>query len=148
MPGCDLSPPAPPFRTLRGPPPSSQSPTSERRPQKGLPTRGSRPSASLPLPPAFCLTPLIFNRSCLLRDPGDGFPPSEVSWREIKVIYDTWQILNSVVARGASVRPGGAGAGRGGSEERSPQAAQEEPKQLGAQGALSQGAWFLGPQAT
>lgn len=49
--------------------------------------------------PAFCLTPLIFNRSCLLRDPRDGFPPSAVSSRKIKVIYAAWRLLNSAVGR-------------------------------------------------
>lgn len=106
----------------------------------------AQPSASLPLshlPPAFCLTPLIFNRSCLLRDPRDGFPPSEVSWREIKVIYDAWRVLNRAVAGGAGACPGRVGRGCG---EWSPQAVQEEPKHLGAQGAPSRATGLLWPQ--
>lgn len=49
---------------------------------------------------AIGLTPLIFNRSCLLRGPRDGFPPGEVSSQKIKVIYDAWRILTEPVGAG------------------------------------------------
>ena len=89
------------------PPAVSKAPNRRPRTSGSAAPQPASHSAELP---AFCLTPLIFNRSCLLRDPRDGFPPSAVSSRKIKVIYAAWRLLNSAVGRPVHAGRGGPGA--------------------------------------
>lgn len=97
--------PAAPLPVLLRPPSFSQSPQAPEShlcPSKGPDRRACALWAHGPQPAshsAFCLTPLIFHRSCLLRDPRDGFPPSEVSSRKIKVIYAAGRTLPNSVGR-------------------------------------------------